>query len=372
MIYIHVPFCKSRCIYCDFYSTTESDEMRKAYVDALCKEIIARRDYLPSTQTETIYFGGGTPSLLSAQHLGQIMDCIRQNFTIAPDAELTIEANPDDVTHEWATERRSLGFNRVSLGTQSFDDSILSLLNRRHNAEAARQAVHVLHDEGIENISIDLIYGLPQQTPQMFAADLREAFALPIKHLSSYALSVEENTVLGQKVRKGELVPANEEDCLQEYNALIDAADLHGFEHYEISNFALPGFASRHNSAYWNGTPYLGVGPGAHSFDGKNRRYNLPNLRDYILKSGSPAYNKEILTREEQFDETVFTSLRTKQGLDLKKLRKLYGDDWTNELWLSAQRHLKAGTLEANADRLALTRQGVFTSDYVMSDLMRG
>lgn len=372
MIYIHVPFCQSRCIYCDFYSTTATGAMRQAYADALCREMKARRGYLPSPATKTVYFGGGTPSLLPAGLLERILRCVRQHFAVDPAAEVTIEANPDDVNPGWAREIKSLGFNRVSLGVQSFDDRTLALLNRRHTARQALDALRILHDAGLHNLSIDLIYGLPGQSPREFAADLRQAFRQPVTHLSAYALTVEEDTVLGQQVREGKLVPADEETCLQEYNDLMDAAGAHGFEHYEISNFALPGYASRHNSAYWDGTPYLGLGPGAHSFDGKSRRCNMPRLRDYVRSGGFPAFTEETLTREERFNEMILTSLRKREGLDTALLRRRFGDAWTDTLLLAAQRQIRAGTLRTDGDRrLALTRESIFTSDYVIRELFR-
>lgn len=371
MLYLHIPFCQSRCIYCDFFSTTRGAAEKEAFVDALCEEIRERKEYLAENTLKTIYFGGGTPSRLNFRQLCRIMECIREQFEILPDAELTFEANPDDVTVEFAAQLRSLGFNRVSLGVQTFDGLLLRKLNRRHTAEEARNAVKILTESGIVNISIDLIYGLPGQTLRMFKRDLEDAFSLPVKHLSAYSLMVEEGTPLSRMVAGGQVLPADEELCLQEYELLMDKAREKGFEHYEISNFALPGFYSRHNSAYWNAIPYLGCGPGAHSYNGQSRWRNLPNLDAYLKSPGKPPHEVETLSKDEMFDELVFTSLRTSKGLKLSEVREKYGEKCLEEMLAAASCHISGGRLSLNAGFLRLTRKGLFVSDDVMSDLMR-
>lgn len=371
MIYIHVPFCKSRCIYCDFYSTTCPDTVRTRYVEAACAELAARKDYLPEGPIRSIYLGGGTPSLLSAKELDTLFACISKHYNIAADAEVTLESNPDDISGAWIDERRNLGINRVSLGVQSFQAGTLQLLNRRHSAEQAVEAVNMLHDRGLNNISIDLIYGLPGQTADEFHRDLETAFSLPVKHLSTYALSIEEGTPLAKMVAEGHVTVTDEEVFLKEYEDLMRMAEQHGFEHYEISNFALPGYASRHNSAYWDGTPYIGIGPGAHSYDGTSRRYNHADLDAYIHAHANPPHSIEEMTVEERFDEMVFTALRTRAGLDLTRLRTCFGHAWTEGLMLAARPHLTQGRLVTEGGRLRLTRQGIFVSDDIMSDLMR-
>lgn len=371
MLYLHIPFCKQRCIYCDFYSTTEREELRARFVDTLCEEMGSRRTYIASQSLGSIYMGGGTPSLLSLNELGLIMDCIGRYYTLVDNAEITIEANPDDVTPEWVRGIKQLGINRVSLGVQTFDDELLHLIRRRHTASQARSAVNLLAEEGLDNISIDLIYGLPRQDLSQFARDLKEAFALPIKHLSSYALTVEEQTPLGRLVHEGRLAETNEELYLQSYELLLDTASKAGFEHYEISNFAAPGFRARHNSGYWDGTPYLGCGPGAHSYNGRERRYNKPDLTAYIEHPGHPPYEAEVLTSSEKFDERIFTSLRTHEGLSLLSLRQSFGDRWVKEMLESAAPHIAGGCLTIDHGRLRLTRKGLFVSDNIISDLMR-
>lgn len=371
MIYLHIPFCQKRCIYCDFYSTTYSSDIRRQFVRSLCLELESRRDYIPSNPVPSVYFGGGTPSQLSFDEIAEIMSCIRANYVLSDQAEITFEANPDDITSVFADELCRMGFNRVSLGVQSFDDGILKMLNRRHTADQAVKAVYTLADRGLSNVSIDLMYGLPGQNLKMFCKDLHQAFSLPVKHLSSYALSIEEGTALHRKIANGELAVADEECYLAEYEALMNAAAVHGFEHYEISNFALPGFYSRHNSAYWDGTPYLGCGPGAHSFDGKNRWYNRPDLMSYIQHTGIPPHELEVLTREEHFNELVFTALRTSKGLNLEQVRNEYGESWLQEMLQEADPHLRNGRLERTNSHIKLTRKGIFVSNDVMSDLMR-
>lgn len=365
-----MPFCKCRCIYCDFYSTTLGEDFRKKFVEALCDELSYRKDYLPNRLIKTVYFGGGTPSQLSVCEIRTIIDRIHSTYDVAQDAEITFEANPDDVTPELVSELIDLGINRVSLGVQTFNDALLKLLHRRHTAAQARKAVHLLKNGGFENISIDLIYGLPQQTLNMFEADLADAFSLPITHLSSYALSIEEGTVLHKMVKNNKLQIADEDSFVAEYDALMKAASNAGFEHYEISNFALPEYHSRHNSAYWDGTPYLGCGPGAHSYDGKSRRYNLPDINAYISQHPVIPHETESLSPEAQFNERVFTSLRTQKGLDLKRLKKDFAPNWYENLVAEAQRHLEGGRLNYNGHFIALTQKGYFVSDDVMSDLM--
>lgn len=372
MIYLHVPFCTSRCIYCDFYSTTQSATVRHEYVNAACAELANRKSYLADRHIQSIYFGGGTPSQLQIKEIAILLDSINKHYDIDTNAEITLEANPDDVTPDFAHNLRNLGFNRVSLGVQSFNDRILKMLNRRHDAATAQDAVHTLQQAGLDNISIDLIYGLPTQLLQDFSSDLQKAFSLPIKHLSTYALSIEQGTLLQRKIQSNELAETDEDTFIAEYEIMMQQAHVHGFEHYEISNFALPGFESRHNSGYWNNTPYLGIGPGAHSFNGTDeRQYNEPNLGKYISAAGVPPHTIEHLTLSDQFDEQVFTSLRTRKGLSLKNLEKRFGEAWLEYLKRAAQKHIISGNLSLNNNTLCLTRKGIMTSNDIISDLMR-
>ena len=370
-LYIHVPFCEKRCIYCDFYSTTSGSEVRQRYVEALCRELITQRELMGAGEVKSIYFGGGTPSQLSIGELAQIFQTIRLHYTVNPQAEITFEANPDDVTNERVGAWQQLGINRVSLGVQTFDDDLLTVLRRRHTAAQAREAVRALTEGGLTNVSIDLIYGLPLQSLARFTQDLAEAFALPITHLSSYALSVEDGTSLSRMVARGELTPADDELCLACYEALMDAASQAGFTHYEISNFAREGYHSRHNTAYWDGTPYLGCGPGAHSYDGKDRRwYNLPHLANYLQSPGTPPQEVETLSVDEQYDDLLFTALRTRRGLSLQTVAYRFGIHRLDYLRRQAERQLAVGNLEEENGVYRLTRKGIFISDTIISDLM--
>jgi len=371
LLYLHIPFCKSRCIYCDFFSTTRGAAERAAYTQALCEEIVERKEYLSDSRLKTIYFGGGTPSLLSEGQIGKIMECISKTFSVFPDAEITFEANPDDITPQFATFLRALGINRVSLGVQTFHDPLLRLLHRRHTAEEARRAVVALVENGINNVSIDLIFGLPEQTSEMFRQDLDTVFSLPITHLSAYSLMVEEGTPIYRMVKKGRISPAGDELCLKEYGLLMDCAQTNGWEHYEISNFAKPGFRSQHNSAYWDGTPYLGCGPGAHSYNGRSRRHNLHDLDAYIISHGNPPHETETLSEDEKYDEMVFTALRTSKGICLDKVENFFGVKMREETLATAMPHIKDGLLSLDGHTLRLTRKGLFVSDWVMSDFMR-
>lgn len=372
MIYIHVPFCQSRCIYCDFYSTVLGPEYREKYVEKACLEIGQRASELHGAPLRSVYFGGGTPSLLEPRRLERLLEAVAGHYDFSPDTEITLEGNPDDVTEERVGAWRSLGINRVSLGVQSFHDATLHLLRRRHTAEQAVRAVDVLVKGGIENVSIDLIYGLPGQTLRQWTEDLDAAFRLPVTHLSSYALSVEEGTPLQSMLREHRAEMTSDEIYLSEYELLMDKACEHHFKHYEVSNFALEGCESRHNSGYWEGVPYVGIGPGAHSYDGhRTRRYNLPDLKRYVEKDMDVPHELEYLSLRECFNEEVFTSLRTSRGLDVDALLQAYPEEWVGDLKEAARSHISGGRLRYQPDgRLCLTRSGLFVSDDVMSDFM--
>lgn len=380
-LYVHIPFCKSRCIYCDFYSTTREAE-QEAYVGALCREIRERRLELPAEAdgrvcARTIYIGGGTPSLLSPAQLARIFGCIRENYAVADGAEVTVEMNPEDVVVD---EALSLAgglangtFNRVSLGIQTFDDDLLRLLRRRHSAERAVEAVKSLQLAGAQNISIDLIYGLPGQTLELWERDLDVAFSLGVQHLSAYALSYEEGTPLWRMRQRGEVQEVADELSVRMYERLCQRAREAGFEHYEISNFALPGYHSRHNSSYWTGEAYLGFGPGAHSFDGRRtRRSNHSSLSNYLSASrgGEVPHDVEVLSDEELYEEAVMCGLRTCRGVDLAEIGRRYGRQRLDYLLQQASSHLRGGRLAIEHEHLRLTEAALMISDDVMSDLM--
>ena len=369
-IYIHVPFCKGRCIYCDFYSTTEGVEWKSRYVSALIQEIRQRKDELSLARVHSIYIGGGTPSQLPPEMLAAILQEVFALFPVDSDAEVTIEANPDDVTAEWLSVMRDTPANRLSMGVQTFDDALLTLLRRRHTSEQAVRAVERAQAYGFDNVSIDLIYGLPGETMEQWQSDVQKGLSLGIQHLSAYALSYEEGTPLARMLERGEVREADEELSLRMYEHLMDATREAGFLHYEISNFSLPGKFSRHNSSYWQGVPYLGVGPGAHSYDGERiRRWNLSDLKAYVTAGeGLPPYQQEILTDDELYDEMVMTRLRTQDGLSLDLLQ----DQSRTYFLAQAQPHLHAGRMVQEGHVVRLTRKGIFTSNDIISDLMRG
>lgn len=393
-LYIHVPFCQKRCHYCSFYSTTCGKRERDLYVQALLREMAERRT---DDVITTIYFGGGTPSQLDEEELTAIFAAIHQHFVVAPDAEITFECNPDDVVPRRELLQNTpanfntssaplpsllaaLSVNRVSMGVQSFDDAMLQRINRRHNAAQALDAILAFHRAGIHNISIDLIYGLPGQTLDGFKSDVatatqlaRETLALEgtshplITHLSSYCLSIEEGTHLYNMRAQGLIADADEDTVLAMYDSLVDSLSSAGFEHYEISNFALPGFHSRHNSNYWRTVPYIGLGPGAHSYDGRaTRRCNLPDLAAYC--AAATPYEEERLTPDELYDELIMTRLRTRDGLPLALLQP----DRRTYLLRQARRYIDSGHLSINpqASTLRLTRKGIAISDTIFSDLM--
>ncbi len=372
MVYIHVPFCQSRCVYCDFYSTVSGNDVRKAYVAAACEELKQRCGELSGREVQSVYFGGGTPSLLQPEEIAALLQSVRAHYALSPDAEITLEANPDDITSAFVDWLAALGVNRMSLGVQSFNDDTLRFLRRRHDARQAVRAVEAIVGGGISNVSIDLIYGLPGQTTEVWAENLRIAFSLPVTHLSSYALSVESGTPLAKLVEREEVEPVDEETFFSQYEMLMDECLKHGFRHYEVSNFAKAGFESRHNSGYWNGKPYVGIGPGAHSFDGGNaRRMNAADLSAYTLSQGCPPHEMEHLTLKEQFNEAVYTALRTAQGVSLPALRKRFPAEWCDRLLRTAVQHLQTGAMEDGADRcLRISRSGLFLSDRIMSDFM--
>lgn len=362
-LYIHVPFCQSRCAYCGFYSTT-SHGLIDAYVDALHREMLAQSC---SDVVGTVYLGGGTPSLLGAERLTRVLYLVRDIYKIGADAEITVEVNPDDVTPALVSALLAAGVNRVSMGVQSFCDAELRAVGRRHTAEEACRAVETLFRGGISNISIDLMYGLPGQTLESFARSIDEALRLPVQHISSYALSVEPGTPLAARLQSGFFVESSDEQMLAMYTLLRERLTAAGYEHYEISNFARPGYASRHNSSYWDGTPYIGLGPGAHGYDGHHtRRANDADLRAYVALADDAPHTLEYLTVDALYDELVFTRLRTRRGLPMAEVPA----DRRDYLLRMASPHIASGRLSLTDDVLRLTPAALFVSDGVMSDLM--
>ena len=372
-IYVHIPFCASRCSYCDFYSTLSLDAVGETYVKAVLAEAGLRRDELRGEPVKTLYLGGGTPSQLPLPLLSELMSGLNEVFDLGGVEECTVEANPDDVTPEWCDSLRRLGVNRVSMGVQSFEDGILRFIGRRHTARQAIEAVSCLRDAGIANISIDLIFGLPGQTLASWTESVHRAIDLHPQHISAYGLTYEEGTRLWWQRERGEVIEVPEEQCLEMYRILVEELGGAGYEHYEISNFALPGYYSRHNSSYWDGTPYLGLGAAAHSYDGEVRRYNPCDLKKYIssISAGSPAYEQEQLEWWQRYDERVMLGLRTARGVDVARLREDFGEDAWKHFTSEARHHIDAGHLRLTEDdRYILTSDCIMLSDSIIRDLM--
>ena len=357
-IYVHIPFCKSRCKYCDFFSTTHLEKQTQ-YTEAVLTEWSDRRKELMGG-IQTIYIGGGTPSTMSVELLRRIIDAIRQE-TQDSDLEVTIEANPGDITLEKAKAWRALGINRLSIGIQSFNDHLLQLLGRRHNGLEAIQAVKNAQSAGFDNISIDLMYALPDQTMAMWQKDIAQALALGVQHISSYGLIYEEGTVLTTLLEHGIIDAVDEEIELQMYDYLVEQLTTHGYEHYEVSNFALPRRQSRHNSNYWNDTPYIGIGAGAHSYNQTQRQWNISELDDYIQQALAHNLQPEIevLTHEQRHTEHIMLALRTCRGVAKKRLNQE-----------AAERYIQQGLLTEKNGFIMATTQGFHVLNRIIEDVM--
>ena len=370
-IYIHTPFCKRRCIYCDFFSTTQS-EKKPAYIYALCQELDLRKDYLEGEDIETIYLGGGTPSQLAQEELEKIFSALYNIYKVKEDAEITLEANPDDLTPEYVYMLRSLPINRISMGIQTFQEETLKLLHRRHTARQAIEAFQRCREAGFQNISIDLMYGLPGETLDTWKQGLQQAIALRPEHISAYHLIYEEGTALWKLKEQHQVEEADEDLSVTLFRTLIDELTRAGYEHYEISNFCLPGLHSRHNSSYWTGKKYLGCGPSAHSFNGTSRQWNVASLDKYIhaIQQGKLDYEIEELDIYTRYNDFVITAIRTLWGMSLSQLRSTYGEDLYRYCLRMAKPHLAQGVLEMKEDTLKLTKEGIFISDGIMSDLL--
>lgn len=369
-IYIHIPFCKTRCIYCDFFSTTQL-ELREQYIEAVCKEIEMTNKYLDGDTIHSIYFGGGTPSQLDTTQIGRILNTVQAHHSIVQNCETTIELNPDDVTSEYVESLRSLPVNRVSLGIQTFNDNTLRFIHRRHTSQQAIDAVRRLQNHGFSNISIDLMFGFPGETLEDWQNDIEHALQLGIQHISAYSLMYEEGTELYRLLSSQQIHEIDEELSRNMYQTLMERLADAGFEHYEISNFAKPGYYSRHNSSYWNDTKYLGIGAGAHSYNGIIRQSNISNIKAYIdgIHEGMPKCDTEMLTRNQQYNETVMTRLRTSQGLNTDIIKERFGTDYYNHLMTAATPYYNIGLLKIDEGNLSLTPKGIYISNDIIASL---
>jgi oxygen-independent coproporphyrinogen-3 oxidase len=370
-IYVHIPFCKKLCFYCDFYHVI-TPENNSQFIETLLIEATLRRDYTADETISTIYLGGGTPSVFSIYDLERILNHLRKLFRIEENCEVTIELNPDDVTPVYLFGIRQLGVNRISLGVQSWHDKDLKMLNRRHDSAQAAKALNDIFNEGFENVTIDLIYGIPGMSVTEWKSNLDLTFSFDIKHLSAYHLTIEKGTVFGKMKEKGLLNEIEEEESATLFNILIEKAEKAGFIQYEISNFALPGYFSLHNSNYWKQVNYLGLGPSAHSFNGYSRQWNVSDLKGYIkaVNSGKPFYESEALDSRTRFNEYLMTSLRTMWGIDLDYIEKMFEKEGYDYIINMAEKYKGYGLMKQDKKNLVLTNQGKLISDNIISEFM--
>lgn len=369
-IYIHIPFCKQACHYCDFHFSTNT-RLKKAMLEAMGKELQLRNDYLDHAPIQSIYFGGGTPSLLEAPLLADLLQKIRQQFIIQPSAEVTLEANPDDITPEKLKDWKALGINRLSIGVQSFQDPVLRYLNRAHNSQQALASVVLAQKSGFDELSIDLIYAIPQSNDALWQADLTMALGLRTTHIAAYCLTIEKNTVFGNWQERGKLQAVPDEMAARQFEALVETMTSHGYEHYEVSNFCLPGHYAVHNSNYWKRGAYLGIGPGAHSYNGTTRQYNISHNQRYIdsLAQDTVPCTIEVLSPKEHINEYLMTSLRTQWGCDMAWLKAEHGYDLTQTQSNYLQQLVNQKLAVREGSLLLLTRQGKLLADQIATDL---
>jgi oxygen-independent coproporphyrinogen-3 oxidase len=376
-LYIHIPFCAQRCAYCDFYKSTDTVRVAE-FLDALKREMIVRQNFLERSQLSTIYVGGGTPSTLSLEQLQGLLEYAAGEWDCSSLKEVTLEANPEDLSDDYIFRLADTAFNRLSIGIQSFDDRLLRLMNRRHDAARAKNAVRAAQKVGFDNITIDLIYGIPGMTHDQWEHSLDEAIALGVQHISAYHLTIEPGTTFGKMALRDEgnkspaaFRPVHEVESERQYEILRRKLGDVGFEHYEISNFALHGRRAVHNSAYWSGEPYLGIGPSAHSFDGERRReWVVSDVGEYISEVGTDAiYEGETLTDGELFNERIMTTLRTSGGLDLAQTERIFGREHMAGLVKNSNKFISKGLLQEKEGKLTIPPEKFLLSDYIISSL---
>jgi oxygen-independent coproporphyrinogen-3 oxidase len=397
-IYLHIPFCRQACHYCNFHFSTTL-KRKNDFTDALLKETALRAAYIQGAKIDTVYFGGGTPSLLEQADLERIMGAIHEHFSLSPAAEITLEANPDDIGIPALRSWRSMGITRLSIGVQSFYDEDLRWMNRAHNAAQSLDAIRTAQDEGFAELSLDLIYGGPTLTDDRWKENIERALRLGVPHLSCYALTVEPRTALDHLIRRRKVEPVDPERQARQFLILMECLEGAGFEQYEISNFSLPGRRSRHNSSYWKGIPYLGLGPSAHSYDGRSRQWNIADNTKYLhaMEAGAPLFEKEELTTEQRLNEYIMISLRTVEGCDLGLVAERFGTGKAKDLEEKARPYIVSGkmawkrSLDARGDgelstsaglrsiegegepmQMLLTREGKLLADGIAANLFFG
>lgn len=369
-IYIHIPYCRQKCHYCNFFSLA-TGRHREIFPQALISEAISRREYLEGEKVQTIYFGGGTPSLLGPEVIGEIISRLSELFDLDADAEITLEANPDDLDEAYLKQLAKTRVNRLSIGIQSFRDEDLHYLNRVHGGQDAMQSVQRAKEAGFHNLTVDLIYGIPTLSHEAWNQNLDKFFALELAHLSAYALTVEPKTALDHLISKRKLTPVDEVQTATQFEILLNRMEKEGFVHYEISNFAKPGHYSRHNSLYWLGGHYLGLGPSAHSFNGRTRQWNVARLDQYVSGSATEGVvqEKEVLTMTQRYNEYVMTSLRTSWGTDLEHISSVFGAGMAEFCIKSVQPFIHQGKIVQNGNRLFLTAKGKLFADGIAASL---
>lgn len=370
-IYLHIPFCRKRCHYCDFFKSTDLSQKARL-LEGLKKEMESRSSELASEEINTIYLGGGTPSVLLVDELKGLLDTIFLNYRVSPEAEITMEANPDDLSQAVLSFLREIGFNRLSMGIQSFSETDLKLMNRRHGVMQAIQSVKWAKTAGFRNISIDLIYGLPNQTLEEWERNVQVAVQLDVQHISAYNLTYHEGTVFYDQLKKGILKELPDELSLQQFEILIRILKDAGFEHYEISNFCKPGFYSKHNSSYWKNQKYLGVGPSAHSFDLVSRRWNVSSIGAYLdgIENGKPYSESEILTEQDRYNDYIITGLRTIWGVSEELIKSEFSAPYLDHFHKTSEKYLQLGKVIRTSEKVSLSPEGLFISDQIMADFM--
>ena len=370
-IYIHIPFCRKRCHYCDFFKSTDLSQKARLLA-GLNSELKCRAAELSSDEINTVYLGGGTPSVLLQEELNELLHTIRGHYQLARGAEITLEANPDDLSQANISAIRQVGFNRLSIGIQSFAQADLQLMNRRHGVLQAIQSVKWAKRVGFDNISIDLIYGLPNQTLEEWERNIRTAIELDVQHISAYNLTYHEGTVFYDRLKKGMLHELPDELSLQQFEMMRELLKAEGFEHYEISNFCKAGFYSKHNSSYWKNEKYLGIGPSAHSFDLQTRRWNVSSIPTYLegIENNLPYWEAEILSEQDRYNDFIITGLRTSWGISEKAVQENFSDRYYTHFQRCRDQYLQSGKLEYALGKVRINPEGLFISDKIMADFM--
>ncbi len=370
-LYIHVPFCKQRCSYCDFFSVVNSGWIEPFWT-SLQKELDQQYHFLDNEVLDTIYFGGGTPSLMAPRKLASFLALTKRYFAWREPVEITLEANPDDLSKEYLESIQKAGINRLSIGIQSFFDEDLKMMRRRHNAKEGKQAVERAHKTGFDNISADLIYGLPESNNEKWKENLNRLFDLPIVHLSAYHLGIEPNTLLYRRQKEGRLQLPTEHESYRQYQLLLKETENAGFEQYEISNFAKNEKYARHNTSYWQDVPFLGLGPSAHSYFAPYRRWNVANMNRYFEKidKGEKAFEEEGLSTEDAYNDYLITRLRTKWGISLKEIKERFGTDYYEAILDKIEQVPKAHIESNDKNCYRLTTKGLFLSDGIIEKFM--